>query len=154
VKIHSLHLQALKVSLIRLLNKRININILSETSLDVEQTRWVPVAAWSVLGVADGRTASSYGAATTRGCPTAWGSGVGLTTIQCKKKKLITKSLKRPRTWTDSFDKHSGIPKKILLLINLCYFYHYVKLTILITCISSCTIPLRVSCKTVVAYRN
>jgi hypothetical protein len=39
-----------------------------------------------------------------RGGPPAWGLSVGLTTPH-RKKKLITKYHKKPRTWTDSLDK-------------------------------------------------
>jgi hypothetical protein len=39
------------------------------------------------------------------GCgPPAWGLGVGLTTPH-RKKKLVTKTSKEPRTWTDFLDK-------------------------------------------------
>jgi hypothetical protein len=39
----------------------------------------------------------------TRGCPPAWGLGVGLTTPHLKN-FLVTKIHKKPRTWTDSLD--------------------------------------------------
>jgi hypothetical protein len=39
-----------------------------------------------------------------RGGPPACGLGVGLTTPH-RKNKLVTKTLKKPRTWTDSLDK-------------------------------------------------
>jgi hypothetical protein len=40
----------------------------------------------------------------TRGGPPAWGLGVGLITPN-RKKKLVTKTSKEPRTWIDSVDK-------------------------------------------------
>jgi hypothetical protein len=40
------------------------------------------------------------------GGPPAWGLGVGLTTPH-RKKKLIMKILKKPRTWTGSLDKRT-----------------------------------------------
>jgi hypothetical protein len=46
---------------------------------------------------------SSHGK-TTRGGPSAWELGVGLTTLY-HKNKLVTKNLTEPRTWTDSLDK-------------------------------------------------
>jgi hypothetical protein len=36
--------------------------------------------------------------------------GVGLTTPRCKN-KLVTKILKKPQTWTDSFDKRPRLKK-------------------------------------------
>jgi len=38
----------------------------------------------------------------TRGGPPAWGFGVGLTTPHRKKKFIVAKCFKAPRTWTDS----------------------------------------------------
>jgi hypothetical protein len=43
-----------------------------------------------------------------RGGPPAWGLGVGLTTPH-RKNKLVTKILKKPRTWTDSLDKQNKL---------------------------------------------
>jgi hypothetical protein len=48
---------------------------------------------------------------TTRGGPPAWGLVVGLTTPHSKK-KLVTKTSKEPRTWTDFLDKRPKLWNK------------------------------------------
>jgi hypothetical protein len=66
--------------------------------VDCTHVRWVPDALqfW--------REAANILKQPTRGGPPAWGLGMGLTTPH-HKKKLVTKILKKPRTWTDSLDK-------------------------------------------------
>jgi hypothetical protein len=79
----------------------------------VADVRWVPCQhGMARLQVADGDALQVWRVAanilipgqSARGGPPAWGLGVGLRTPH-RKNKLVTKILKKPRTWTDSLDK-------------------------------------------------